>query len=36
MYVDVLAIYNICSLAYAHIKIFVRVDEGENILHVFV
>ena len=36
MYVDVLAIYNICSLAYAYIKIFVRVDEGENILHVFV
>ena len=35
MYVDVLAFYNICSLVYAYIKILVRVDEGENILHVF-
>ena len=35
MHVHVLLFYNICSLTYIRIKIFVRVDEAENILCVF-
>ena len=27
--------YNICSLTYFHIKVPVRVDEAENVLHAF-
>ena len=35
MYVHILPFYKICSLTYFHTKIFVRVDEAENILHAF-
>ena len=35
IYIHVLPFYNICLLTYLHIKMFVRVDETENILHTF-
>ena len=27
--------YNICLLTYFHVKLFVHVDEAENVLHAF-
>ena len=35
MYGHVLPFYNIYSLTYIYIKIFVRADEAENILYAF-
>ena len=35
MYVNVLLLQNTCSLTYFQIKIFVHVDEAENISHAF-
>ena len=36
MYIHVLLFYNICLLTYSHIKIFVDVNEAENVSHVFI
>ena len=35
MHVHMLPFYNIFSLTYFHIKIFVRADEVQNVLHAF-
>ena len=36
MYIHVFLFYNICLLTYSRIKVFVDVNEAENILHVFI